>query len=485
MAAFQATLQSSLDEQELLATFTCLESLASQSSASVPLLLSSVFQVIERYRGPLYETIFTAVLRIFSKCKPTQAEAPELLSRLDEVVSVYSSTLMPDQPPFLFSSRYLNLSGLRTVARPGPYQEVGVVLPDSFLVNTSLHNITVLDIWVCHLESAFYPAAVTSVRLRQAGSLNGLIWTNASAKDLPQDSISFNITVPVSNLSALEGPTACLCWEQGNWVVVDSCYFAPLNHSIALITRCLGIFTLVPAHIGTFQPDPLPQLNKPDDSDSCSRLYVPLYLAAALIGLASVLSALLWVAGMRNPGPVPPEQSVEPPPTPQIIAEDNVGISYSTVHVREPAQPRRPSFLEGHFLLGLLFHRKPEHLMGLTAALLVELGGLGIIIVLDSKDLLSTHNSASVAHFLWASLLGGGVSLMQATGFWSRDGQWRRVTMLCGLGVCALSTGAVGVAVSRLCEAQGQDWLFGFACIALSEVLVLESLVAAYRRLVL
>ena len=155
------------------------------------------------------------------------------------------------------------------------------------------------------------------------------------------------------------------------------------------------------------------------------------------------------------------------------------------MHVREPAQPRRPSFLEGHFLLGLLFHRKPEHLMGLTAALLVELGGLGIIIVLDSKDLLSTHNSASVAHFLWASLLGGGVSLMQATGFWSRDGQWRRVTMLCGLGVCALSTGAVGVAVSRLCEAQGQDWLFGFACIALSEVLVLESLVAAYRRLVL
>ena len=89
-------------------------------------------------------------------------------------MSVYSSTLLPDHPPFLFSSRYLNLSGLRTVARPGPHQEVGGVLPDSFLVNTSLHNITVLGIWVCHLESAFYSAAVTSVRLRQAGSLNGL-----------------------------------------------------------------------------------------------------------------------------------------------------------------------------------------------------------------------------------------------------------------------------------------------------------------------
>ena len=138
-----------------------------------------------------------------------------------------------------------------------------MVLPDSFLVNTSLHNITVLDIWVCHLESAFYSAATTSVRLRQSGSLNGLIWTNASAKDLPQNSISFNITVLVSNLSALEGPTACLCCEQGNWVVVDSCYFVPLNHSIALITRCLGIFTLVPAHIGTFQlPSPTKQTRR-------------------------------------------------------------------------------------------------------------------------------------------------------------------------------------------------------------------------------
>ena len=129
------------------------------------------------------------------------------------------------------------------------------------------------------------------------------------------------------------------------------------------------------------------------------------------------------------------------------------------MHVGELAQPRRPSFLEGHFLLGLLLHRKPEYLMGLTAALLVELGELGIIIVLDSKALLSMHNFASVAHFLWASLLGVGVSLMQTTGFWSRDGQWRRITILCGLGVSALSTGAVGVAMSRLCEAQGQDWL--------------------------
>lgn len=486
LKTLQATLQSSLEEQELLATLTCLESLASQSLASVQLLLSSVSQVIQRYRGPMYENIFTAVLRIFSKCQPAQIEVPELLSVLDEVVSVYGNTLLPDQPPFLFSSYFLNISGLRTIASSTAYQEIGVMLPAAFLSNTSLHNTTVLDVWVCHLESAFYPAAVTSVRLRQAGSFNGLIWTNASTKDLPEASTSFNVTVPVFNVSVLEEPTTCLCWKQSSWVVADSCSFTSFHHSIQLTIRCLGIFTIVPASIGMFQPDLPPELDILKAKEPCTQIYTPLYLAAALIGLASIISALLWATGKRhNPGNVPPEQSMEPPSTPQVLGENNAEISYSTVHIGEVAQPRHPIFLEGHFLLGLLLRRKPEYLIGLTAALLVELGGLGVIKVLDNRDLLSMHNYASVMHFLWASLLGCGVSLMQATGFWSRNGKWHRVTMVCGVVVCMLSTSAVGVAVSRLCETQVESWLLVFACTTLSEVLVLESLVATYRRLLL
>jgi hypothetical protein len=235
--------------------------------------------------------------------------------------------------------------------------------------------------------------------------------------------------------------------------------------------------------MGIFQQDLLPEVYfTAEDTEQCDKYYMPLFLAAGLILIALVIAAVLRLIGKRHSPAPPPELVIGPPSTP---AEINPEQSYSAVHIEERVQPPRFTFKEGHFLLGLLLRRKSECLVGLTAALLVELAGLGIVEMLDDDDNLPLEGSTKVTYLVWACLLGGGVSIMHATGFWSRDGRFRFITVICGWVVCALSIAIVGLGVWRLCAEQVRSWLIGFAITSLLEVLVLEFLVASYRRLLL
>jgi len=470
-----------ISDNQLMTEITCLEALIAlpehQNSGNLQKVLTVITDITSQYQDGSYEKVFRRQLDAIQKYNVTTiGEITMIESYFDSIESLYITTNYPDQPGVnkggdLATTFMQRLTAPSLLNCTYTSDRFGVTFPESFAANRGIKDADVLNLWFKIYNYSGYPAGLVSAQMEISGYFGNYTWVDYERPVLvPIAGLSeaVNVTLPLHNASALAGGAQCVKWLNKNWSNQDCIVLSINSTTVTVSTTSLIIMTVVPKSLKSLLGEPLPAVVP--EAPGCDQYYTPIVVVSCLVFVAVITGVSLYWVGPR-------ENKKE---------EDQV-----------------KEVLIGHYLLGLIIYRRVVNVWLLLTVLLSQNFFLGVFYyyLADSRGegtetsmsfFFESYGKDDVLYFIWAIVISFVLSLILTTLFAPtrpRTISGQRLICLCGLTLCALLIILFVVLISLLntavCYEYAGRWSVGVLWAFLTEVLVVEFVVAAYRWLLL